>query len=240
MTTVLITGANRGLGLEFTRQYAALGWEVIACARRPEAATALMTLARDSGGRVVVEQLDVADHASVDAAARRLEGRAIDVLLNNAGTMGRGTTTHAGFPSNRFGEIDYADWDGIFRINVTGPMKMTEAFVGHVARSAGRKIVAISSDLGSMASNVSGKLYAYRASKAALNACMKSLAIDLGRDRGLVVAVLHPGWVRTDMGTARASIDPPESVAGLIRVIEGLDAAKAGGFWRYDGAEVPW
>lgn len=240
MATVLITGANRGLGLEFTRQYAALGWEVIACARRPEAATALMTLARDSGGRVVVEQLDVADHASVDAAARRLEGRAIDVLLNNAGTMGRGTTTHAGFPSNRFGEIDYADWDGIFRINVTGPMKMTEAFVGHVARSAGRKIVAISSDLGSMASNVSGKLYAYRASKAALNACMKSLAIDLGRDRGLVVAVLHPGWVRTDMGTARASIDPPESVAGLIRVIEGLDAAKAGGFWRYDGAEVPW
>ncbi len=240
MATVLITGANRGLGLEFTRQYATLGWEVIACARRPEAATALMTLARDSGGRVVVEQLDVADHASVDAAARRLEGRAIDVLLNNAGTMGRGTTTHAGFPSNRFGEIDYADWDGIFRINVTGPMKMTEAFVGHVARSAGRKIVAISSDLGSMASNVSGKLYAYRASKAALNACMKSLAIDLGRDRGLVVAVLHPGWVRTDMGTARASIDPPESVAGLIRVIEGLDAAKAGGFWRYDGAEVPW
>ena len=240
MATVLITGANRGLGLEFTRQYATLGWEVIACARRPEAATALMTLARDSGGRVVVEQLDVADHASVDAAARRLEGRAIDVLLNNAGTTGRGTTTHAGFPSNRFGEIDYADWDGIFRINVTGPMKMTEAFVGHVARSAGRKIVAISSDLGSMASNVSGKLYAYRASKAALNACMKSLAIDLGRDRGLVVAVLHPGWVRTDMGTARASIDPPESVAGLIRVIEGLDAAKAGGFWRYDGAEVPW
>ncbi|MCC6563217.1 MAG: SDR family oxidoreductase [Xanthomonadales bacterium] len=231
MATVLITGANRGLGLEFTRQYAALGWEVIACARHPDAASALLALARDSAGRVVVERLDVTDHAGVDAAARRLEGRAIDVLLNNAGTMGRG---------NRFGEIDYADWDGIFRINVTGPMKVTEAFVGHVARSTGRKIVAISSDLGSMASNTSGRLYAYRASKAALNSCMKSLAIDLGRDRGLVVAVLHPGWVRTDMGTPRASIDPPESVTGLIKVIDELDAGKAGRFWRYDGAEVPW
>ena len=240
MATVLITGANRGLGLEFTRQYAALGWEVIACARHPEAATALSALARDSAGRVLVERLDVTDHAGVEAAARRLEGRAIDVLLNNAGTMGRGSAAQIGFPSNRFGEIDYADWDRIFRINVTGPMKVTEAFVGHVARSTGRKIVAISSDLGSMASNASGKLYAYRASKAALNSCMKSLAIDLGRDRGLVVAVLHPGWVRTDMGTPRASIDPPESVTGLIKVIDGLDAGKAGRFWRYDGAEVPW
>lgn len=240
MATVLITGANRGLGLEFTRQYAALGWEVIACARHPDAATALQALARDSAGRVMVEQLDVTDHASVDAAAHRLEGQAIDVLLNNAGTMGRGTTTHAGFPSNRFGEIDYADWEEIFRVNVEGPMKVTEAFVEHVARSAGRKVVALSSVVGSIASNTSGGLYAYRGSKAALNACMKSLAIDLGRSHGLVVAMLHPGWVRTDMGGPRADIDAPESVAGLLRVVDGLDAEKSGRFWRYDGSELPW
>ena len=240
MATVLITGANRGLGLELTRQYAARGWEVIACARRPEVAPDLAALAHASGGRVALERLDVTDHKGVDAAARRLAGRPIDVLFNSAGTMGRGSRVGAGVPASRFGEIDYADWDGIFRVNVTGPMKVTEAFVAHVARSSGRKIVAISSDLGSMASNASGKLYAYRASKAALNSCMKSLAIDLGRDRGLLVAVLHPGWVRTDMGTARASIGAPESVAGLIKVIEGLDAGKSGRFWRYDGAEVPW
>ena len=240
MATVLITGANRGLGLEFARQYAALGWQVIACARRPDTATALLALARDSAGRVTVEQLDVTDHASVDAAAHRLEGQAIDVLLNNAGTMGRGTTTHAGFPSNRFGEIDYADWEEIFRVNVEGPMKVTEAFVEHVARSAGRKVVALSSVVGSIASNTSGGLYAYRASKAALNACMKSLAIDLGRSHGLVVAMLHPGWVRTDMGGPRADIDAPESVAGLLRVVDGLDAEKSGRFWRYDGSELPW
>lgn len=240
MGTVLITGANRGLGLEFARQYSARGWDVIACARRPDAAAALAQLAHAGGDRVAVEQLDVTDQASVAAAARRLEGRAINVLVNCAGTMGRGSTAGAGFPTNRFGEIDYADWEEIFRVNVTGPMKVTEAFVGHVTRSTGRKVVALSSVLGSIASNTSGGLYAYRASKAALNAYMKSLAIDLGRRRGLIVAVLHPGWVRTDMGGPRADIDAPEAVAGLIRVIDGLDAGKAGRFWRYDGTELPW
>lgn len=240
MPTVLVTGSNRGLGLEFVRQYAAAGWDVIACARRPERAADLAALALAHEGRVQVEALDVTDHASIDAAARRLEGRAIDVLLCSAGTMGRGSTAGTGFPGSRFGEIDYADWEEIFRVNVTGPMKVIEAFVEHVARSAGRKVVALSSIVGSIASNTSGGLYAYRASKAALNAFMKSLAIDLGRSRGLVVAMLHPGWVRTDMGGPRADIDAPESVAGLIKVIEGLDAAKAGRFWRYDGSELPW
>ena len=240
MATVLITGANRGLGLELTRQYAARGWEVIACARRPEAATDLTALAHASGGRVALERLDVTDYKGVDAAARRLAGRPIDVLFNSAGTMGRGSRVGAGFPASRFGEIDYADWEEIFRVNVEGPMKVTEAFVEHVARSAGRKVVALSSVVGSIASNTSGGLYAYRASKAALNACMKSLAIDLGRSHGLVVAMLHPGWVRTDMGGPRADIDAPESVAGLLRVVDGLDAEKSGRFWRYDGSELPW
>jgi NAD(P)-dependent dehydrogenase (short-subunit alcohol dehydrogenase family) len=240
MPTVLVTGANRGLGLEFVRQYSALGWRVIACARRPQAAAELAALAQGSGGRVAVQQLDVADHASVDAAARRLAGQPIDVLLNCAGTMGRGSTAGTGFPTSRFGAIDYTDWEEIFRVNVEGPMRVTEAFAAHVARSTGKKVVALSSVVGSIASNTSGGLYAYRASKAALNAFMKSLAIDLGRTHGLVVAVLHPGWVRTDMGGPGADIDAPVSIAGLIGVIDGLDASKAGRFWRYDGSELPW
>ncbi|MEZ5531275.1 MAG: SDR family oxidoreductase [Steroidobacteraceae bacterium] len=240
MATVLVTGANRGLGLEFVRQYAAAGWDIIACARRPEAATELAALARAGGGRIAVEALDVADHASVDAAARRLDGRAIDVLLLNAGTMGGGSRAGTGYPTSRFGAVNYEDWDTIFRVNVAGPMKVTEAFVAHVARSAQKKCVAISSIVGSIASIRSGGLYAYRGSKAALNAVMKSLAIDLARSHGIVVATVHPGFVRTDMGGPRADLDPPESVAGVIRVIDGLDASKAGRFWRYDGSELPW
>jgi len=238
--TVLITGSNRGLGLEFTRRYAAAGWDVIACARRPGAASELGNLARDSGGRVAVETMDVTDHANIDAVARRLAGRAIDVLLNCAGTMGRGSRAGAGFPTSPFGETDYVDWDDIFRVNVTGPIKVTEAFVDHVARSAQKKCVALSSIVGSIASNTSGGLYAYRGSKAALNAVMRSLAIDLARTHGIVVATIHPGWVRTDTGGPHADIDVSESVAGVIDVIAALDAGKAGRFWRYDGAELPW
>lgn len=240
MPVVLITGANRGLGLEFARQYAAAGWDVIACARNPAAATALSALAAASAGHVAVEQMDVTDHASVDAAARRQGGRAIDVLLNSAGTMGRGTTGTAGFPTNTFGELDYADFGEILRVNVVGPLKVAEAFVEHVARSAQKKCIAISSVVGSIAENTSGGLYAYRGSKAALNAVMKSLAIDLGGKRAIIVAMLHPGWVRTDMGGPRAHIDAPESVTGMIGVIAGLDAGRSGRFWRYDGKELPW
>lgn len=240
MATVLITGANRGLGLELTRQYAARGWEVIACARRPEVAPDLAALAHASGGRVALERLDVTDHKGVDAAARRLAGRPIDVLFNSAGTMGRGSRVGAGFPASRFGEIDYADWEEIFRVNVEGPMKVTEAFVEHVARSAGRKVVALSSVVGSIASNTSGGLYAYRGSKAALNACMKSLAIDLGRSHGLVVAMLHPGWVRTDMGGPGASLSVDESVSGIADVIARERSTPGCRFLDYSGATLAW
>ena len=239
MATVLITGANRGLGLELTRQYAARGWEVIACARRPEAAPDLAALAHASGGRVALERLDVTDHKGVDAAARRLAGRPIDVLFNSAGTMGRGSRVGAGFPASRFGEIDYADWEEIFRVNVEGPMKVTEAFVEHVARSAGRKVVALSSVVGSIASNTSGGLYAYRGSKAALNACMKSLAIDLGRSHGLVVAMLHPGWVRTDMGGPHAARSVAEGADSIVWLATLPDSGPTGGFFQ-DRRPIAW
>ncbi len=232
MATVLITGASRGLGLELVRQYGAAGWGVIACARSPQKAADLQRLAAESERRVAVHPLDVTDFAAINALAGELSGRAIDVLISNAGTMGsRG---------NALGSIDFAEWDDIFRLNAFAPLKLAEAFAAHVARSSERKIVAISTIMASMARNNMGGFYAYRASKAALNAIVVSLSLDLARRHGIIAAVLHPGWVRTDMGGPRAEIDAETSVAGMRRVIAGLTKERAGRFWAYDGSELPW
>jgi NAD(P)-dependent dehydrogenase (short-subunit alcohol dehydrogenase family) len=241
---MLVTGAGRGLGLEFARQYAADGWQVVGTVRDPARATELAALAAAHPGRVRIEALDVTDHASIDALAQRLrDGGAplpIDVLINSAGTMGGGSFAQAGMNMGKFGSSDFDDWQYVFRVNVAAPMKMAEAFVQHVAASGERKFVALSSIIGSIAKNQIGGMYAYRATKAGLNAVMRSLAIDLGRKHKVIVAPLHPGWVRTDMGGPRADIDPATSVAGLRRVIAGLDAERAGRFWMYDGSELPW
>jgi NAD(P)-dependent dehydrogenase (short-subunit alcohol dehydrogenase family) len=233
MSTVLVTGANRGLGRELVRQYHADGWRVFACCRRPEASG----LAEGDG--LSVHRLDVTDHGGVAALASELEGVAIDVLLNSAGTMGARSFAAEGLGIQRFGESDYVDWLGILRVNVLGPMKMAEAFVEHVARSEQKKIVSLTSIVGSMARNRAGGLYAYRSSKAALNAVMKSMAIDLARRRIIAVA-MHPGWVRTEMGGPRAEIDAVTSVAGVRRVIAGLTAEQAGRFLSWEGEELPW
>ena len=240
MPTVLVTGAGRGLGLEFAKQYAADGWQVIATVRDPSRAVALVELARSNVDRIEVLPLDLLDHASIDALAARLGARAIDVLLNSAGTMGRGSFAEQGLSFGKFGSSDFADWEQVFRVNAFAPMKMAEAFVAHVARSQQKKIVALTSIVGSIAKNQIGGLYAYRASKAALNAIMHSLAIDLGRKYQIVAAPIHPGWARTEMGGPRADIDAATSVAGIRTVIAGLDKEKAGRYWMYDGSELPW
>ena len=232
MPTVLVTGASRGLGLELARQYGADGWDVIACARAPHKAEELAAIAAASAGRIGVRALDVTDFAAIDTLARELAGRPIDVLINDAGTMGaRGSG---------FGSSDFAEWESIFRLNAFAPMKMAEAFVAHVAGSAQKKIVSVSTIMASMAKNALGGFYPYRASKAALNAVTVSLAVDLGRRHGIVVAALHPGWVRTDMGGPRAEIDPRTSVLGMRQVIASLTPERAGRFWGYDGSELPW
>jgi NAD(P)-dependent dehydrogenase (short-subunit alcohol dehydrogenase family) len=240
MPTVLVTGAARGLGLELVRQYAADGWTVLACVRAPARATALAALAAGASGRIELHPLDLDDHATIDTLAAQLAQRPIDVLLNNAGTMGQGSFAAEGLAFGRFGSSDFADWDRVFRVNVMGPMKMAEAFVAQVAASSQRKIVALGSVAGSIARNRGGSLYAYRASKAALNAVMRSMSIDLLKSHGIVAAPLHPGWVRTDMGGPQADIDVVTSAAGLRNVIAGLDAERAGRFWMYDGSELPW
>jgi NAD(P)-dependent dehydrogenase (short-subunit alcohol dehydrogenase family) len=239
MPTVLVTGAARGLGLEFVRQYAAEGWRVLACARNPGGATELGAAAAASGGRVVVHALDVAAPETIGALARDLQGTPIDVLLNNAGTMGAQSFAKAGPTVQRFGHSDYADWEQMFRVNTLGPMRMAEAFVEHVAASERKVIATLTSIVGSIASNGFGGMYAYRSTKAAANAIMKSMALDLAR-RGIVAVPIHPGWAKTEMGGPNAPVEPADAVAGVRRVIDGLSKDKAGKFWQYDGSELPW
>lgn len=226
MPTILLTGASRGLGIEFVKHYAAAGWRVHACARDIDAA-ALKAVKGD----VRRHTLDVLDFAATAKLASSLEGEAIDVLLANAGIAGR--------EAGELGRIDADVWLETFRVNALAPVKLAEAFVDHVAASQRKAMVAISSRLGSIGLNHEGGRYAYRASKAALNMAWKSLATDT-KARGLTCVVLHPGWVSTDMGGAQAPVTPPASVAGMAKVIEGLKPADSGGFINYDGARFEW
>ena len=223
MPTVLIPGAARGLGLDFTKQYAAKGWKVIACARQPESLKLI-------GGTVQPHKLEVTDYAGVKALAKTLSGEAVDVLICNAGIAGREATV--------LGKIDPAVWRQTFEVNTLAPLMMAEAFIEHVARSQQKKLIAISSRLGSIAHCNDGR-YAYRASKTALNMEWKGLSIDTAA-KGLVCVVLHPGWVQTDMGGAQATLTIDQSVPSMVKVIDGLGPAQNGHFINYDGSEIPW
>jgi len=231
MTTVLVTGASRGLGLEFTRQYLAEGHAVIAAARNPGAAPALQQLERESRGRLTLAEVDVGDTKSVRGAAARLPSATIDVLINCAGVIGG--------DGQAIGSIDYDAWMRVLDVNVLGPMRVCEAFLERVAQSDRRLIVTITSGMGSLADNASGGYIAYRASKAAVNMAMRTAAIDL-RPRGITCVVLNPGWVKTDMGGPNAKLSPEESVSAMRRVIARLTPADSGRFYNYDGREFPW
>jgi NAD(P)-dependent dehydrogenase (short-subunit alcohol dehydrogenase family) len=231
MPSVLVTGANRGLGLEFVRQYAAGGWRVFACARQPVEAAALREVAAPAGRRVSLHRLEVADHAQIAALAQELKDESIDLLLNNAGVYG---------PNKMFlGQVDYKTWAEVLAINTMSPLRMAECFVENVARSERKIIASISSTMGSIARNVEGRHYLYRSSKAALNMVMKSLSIDL-RARGVIAVALCPGWVQTDMGGANATLTPEQSISGLRRVLANITREDSGKFLSYDGSEIPW
>ena len=227
MPAVFITGASRGLGLEFASQYAKEGWHVIATCRNPAEANALKSIEGD----VRIETLDVVDGKSVSALKSSLGNEAIDVLSNNAGIFGPRNPT--------LDPMDYDAWDEALRTNTMAPLRIIAAFAPNVARSGLKTIVTLSSILGSIAENSAGGDYIYRSSKAAVNAVMKSLSIDLAGE-GIRVVLLHPGWVQTDMGGSEAAIAPPESVTGMRAVIAGLTESDSGRFFNYDGTEVPW
>ena len=231
MPTVLVTGANRGLGLEFVRQYAADGWRVYAGCRAPSAADALQALAAASAGLLSIHALDVRDRASIQRLAAELAGQPIDLLINNAAIWGSAEQV--------LGGLDDRIWAEVLDVDVVGPVRVTEAFLENVAASVRRTVVMLSSRLGSIALNDSGGRLMYRAAKAGLNAVARSLAVDLA-PRGIVCVALSPGWARTDMGGPQAPLSPVDSIAGMRRVIEGLDLTQSGQFLAYDGTTVPW
>ena len=236
MNTILITGANRGLGLEFTRQYLEDGWRVLAASRQP--GDALSGLAADHDA-LSLHALDVADHGQIDALAAELRDQPLDVLLNNAGFFGTVGFADGGVEAQSFGSSDFEDWARVYRVNVMGPMKMAEAFVEQVAASEQRKIVTLTSMLGSMGLNNIGGLYAYRSSKAAVNAVMHSMGIDL-RKRGILATAIHPGWARTGMGGPQAELDTETAVRGVRQVIANLGEDSLGHVTAYSGEALPY
>ncbi len=232
MKTVLITGANRGIGLEFVRQYATEGWCVFACCRKPAAADLLNRLVNQFPDRIQVHALDVTDHQQIEQLAQTLADQPIDLLINNAGV----------YPSDRgdtFGKTNYAAWQRAFEVNTMAPLKMAEAFIRQVSRSELKTIVTITSKMGSVADNRGGGSYIYRSSKAGVNIVAKSLSVDLSPQK-IIAVVLHPGWVKTDMGGPGALITAEQSVTGMRRVISNLTLQDSGKFYAFDGQIVPW
>ena len=231
MSAVLITGANRGIGLEFVRQYAAGGWEVFAACRNPDAAKELATLAKSSGSQLTVLGMDVTDGKSLRSAQRQLGNEAIDLLINNAGV--------SGVPGQRTGHIDYENWARVLEVNTMGPLRVIEAFLDHIARSERRLVVTITSGMGSLSDNTSGGSIAYRTSKAAVNMAVRSVAFELA-PRGIICVVVNPGWVKTRMGGAGAPLPVKDSVAAMRRLFDRLQPGDSGKFFNYDGVERPW
>ena len=221
MSTILISGAARGLGLELARQYAADGWRVIGTVRDAKA--------RLPDG-VEVHVADVTQPEQIRTVAKALKGTALDILFCNAGIIGK--------RGMALGSFDYASWDEVLRVNVLGAAALAEAFVDHVAASERKVIAMMSSRLGSIA-EASGMTLPYATSKAALNMLVKGLAATLGA-KGVRVVALSPGWVRTDMGGSGAPLGAETSVAGLRKVIAGLTPSDSGRFFSHDGSPIPW
>lgn len=232
METTLITGANRGIGLEFSRQLADDGWCVLACSRNPEKSDALNKLAAEYPEQITLYALDVTDHGQIKRLSQTLANKSIDLLINNAGV-------YPGTKGSSFGQTDYDAWAHAFLVNTMAPLRMAEAFITQITRSSRKIIVTITSKMGSVADNSRGGSYIYRSSKSAVNMVVKSLAIDL-RSNDIISVLLHPGWVRTDMGGPNGLISVEQSVSGMLSVIREFTLADSGKFIAYDGQIVPW
>jgi NAD(P)-dependent dehydrogenase (short-subunit alcohol dehydrogenase family) len=228
---LFITGANRGIGLEWVRQAAEEGWQVIATARTPEQSPELLRLASRFSGQLEVWPLDVTDATAVESLPGRLGALPIDCLVNNAGVYGQ--------PGGNFGQVDFDNWRHTFEVNVLAPMRLMQTLAPAVERSQRRLIASISSKMGSIADNSSGGAYVYRSSKAALNAVMKSASIELAR-RGITCVTLHPGWVKTDMGGPNALMEVSDSVRAMRTILQAVTMNDAGRFIGPDGKDIPW
>lgn len=228
METVVITGANRGIGLGLVQVFLANNTRVIAACRHPEAAAALRELAQNSALEIL--PLDVADEASVANFIASLADKPIDILINNAGTLGGDKQSAS--------DMDYDTWAEAFAINTMAPFRLTVGLLANLKKSSRPRVISVSSQMGSLAGEGTGH-YAYRSSKAALNKVMRGLAKELEPD-GILVCPIHPGWVKTDMGGANAAISVAQSTEGIYTLIDTLTAAKSGHFLAWDGEELPW
>ncbi len=224
--TVLITGTNKGLGLEFVKQFAIEGYQVIACTRKINKKDELHQL-QEKFKTISICKLDIANFSSIDQFAKLFK-KPIDILINNAGV----------YPDSSVDHVDYKSWLDAFKINTLAAFKMTKAFLPHLKKGQLKKIASLTSKMGSIDDNSGGGEYIYRSSKTALNMVMKSLSIDL-KPFDLSVITLHPGWVRTDMGGPNGLIDVDESVAGMKRQIDKLTIRTSGQFIAYDGKKIP-
>ena len=230
MANILITGSNRGIGLELVAQYLDRGDTVFATCRDPQGADKLNYL-KTGNPHLQVMQLDVSKSESFAGFAAGLNDKAIDVFINNAGVYGP--------RSARFGEVTEQDWLPVFQVNTIAPLLLTQALIGNFKRGTDCKLIYVTSKMGSIEDNTSGASYIYRSSKTALNQVVKSLAADLAAD-GLTSVVIHPGWVKTDMGGSNALIDTATSVSGMMSVIDNLASTDSGKFFNYDGKPIPW
>jgi NAD(P)-dependent dehydrogenase (short-subunit alcohol dehydrogenase family) len=231
MSTILITGANRGIGFELTRQMTERGESVIATCRAPAEAAELRSLADAHPTTLNIVQLTVTNPASIAAAKASVSQKAIDVLVNNAGIIGpkRQSTL----------DMDFDGWLETFDVNTLGPLRVLQAFLPNLERSAWPRVLTITSRMGSLTASPATDRIAYRASKAALNRTMLAVAGDL-KSRNIAVAVAHPGWVQTDMGGQMAALTPAASAAGLIEVIDRMTLSNTPRFFDHDGSTISW
>lgn len=236
MPTILITGANRGLGLEFVRQYLAEDYRVIATCRAPDDAAKLSEL-KTIHSQLDIIAMDLSDFATIESAALSIGDQPIEILLNNAGVFGPKPKANGDMRQN-FGHLDYQLWEQMLRVNTMAPMKVAEVFLSNLMAGDEKKIISITSQLASIAEGEVG-LYLYRTTKTALNMAMATLARNLDAS-GAIVALLNPGWVKTDMGGATAAMEVDQSIRAMRQVIAALSSEDSGAFIDYDGRRIPW
>ena len=230
MATILVTGANRGLGLEFVDHYLDIGGEVIATYRNENSSADLIKMSNERSNLKLL-QLDVSSNKSLNSFAEKLGDTPIDIFINNAGVYG---------PRNSsFGNVDEESWIPAIRINAIAPLLLTQSIIKNIRLGADKKMIYITSKMGSIDDNKGGGAYVYRSSKTALNAVVKSLSVDL-KNEGIAVILIHPGWVKTDMGGPNALIDKETSVTGMTEVISNLNISSTGNFYNYDGTVISW
>jgi len=230
MARVLITGTNRGLGLEFVEHYLENGDDVIATYRNEESSFDLIKMSNERSNLKLL-QLDVSSNKSLNSFAGNLGDSPIDIFINNAGVYG---------PRNSsFGNVNEENWIPAIKVNAIAPLLLTQLIIKNIRAGTDKKLIYITSKMGSIDDNKGGGAYVYRSSKTALNAVVKSLSIDL-KDENITVALIHPGWVKTDMGGPNALVSIDESIEGMMQVIDATDIRDTGRFLNYDGKELPW